>query len=92
MRPGYGYAYLLLGVLIAILGGTNPEGGRGGVLGLCMAIVILQVLQSGLNILGFNPFYKKFIWGLILILVMVIHYFRGDGWHLRNLVKKQIRK
>jgi len=91
MRPGYGYAYLLLGVLIAILGGTNPEGGRGGVLGLCMAIVILQVLQSGLNILGFNPFYKKFIWGLILILVMVINYFQGNGRLLRNLVKKYIR-
>lgn len=91
MRPGYGYAYLLLGVLIAILGGTNPEGGRGGVLGLCMAIVILQVLQSGLNILGFNPFYKKFIWGLILILVMVINYFQGNDGLLRNLVKKFIR-
>jgi len=82
---------LLLGVLIAILGGTNPEGGRGGVLGLCMAIVILQVLQSGLNILGFNPFYKKFIWGLILILVMVINYFQGNGRLLRNLVKKYIK-
>ena len=45
-----------------------------------MAIVILQVLQSGLNILSFNPFFKKFIWGLILILVMVINYFQGYGW------------
>jgi len=92
MRPGYGYAYLLLGVLIAILGGTNPEGGRGSVLGLCMAIVILQVLQSGLNILGFNPFYKKFIWGLILVFVMVINYFRADeGKLLGNLVEKYLR-
>lgn len=92
MRPGYGYAYLLLGVLIAILGGTNPEGGRGSVLGLCMAIVILQVLQSGLNILGFNPFYKKFIWGLILVFVMVINYFRaGEGKLLGNLVKRYLR-
>ena len=88
MRPGYGYAYLLLGVLIAILGGTNPEGGRGGVLGLTMAIVILQVLQSGLNILGFNPFFKKFIWGLILILVMVINFYQTNGWPWRSLVKK----
>ena len=88
MRPGYGYAYLLLGVLIVILGGTNPEGGRGSVLGLCMAIVILQVLQSGLNILGFNPFVKKFIGGLILILVMVINFYQANGWPWRNLIKK----
>ncbi len=91
MRPGYGYAYLLLGVLIAILGGTNPEGGRGSVLGLCMAIVILQVLQSGLNILGFNPFYKKFIWGLILILVMVINFYQKKGWSWKNLIRKQLQ-
>jgi simple sugar transport system permease protein len=90
MRPGYGYAYLLLGVLIAILGGTNPEGGRGSVLGLCMAIVILQVLQSGLNILGFNPFYKKFIWGLILILVMVINFYQKNGWSWKNLIRKHL--
>jgi simple sugar transport system permease protein len=90
MRPGYGYAYLLLGVLIAILGGTNPEGGRGGVLGMCMAIVILQVLQSGLNILGFNPFYKKFIWGLILILVMVINFYQKNGWPLKHLLRRNL--
>ncbi len=91
MRPGYGYAYLLLGVLIAVLGGTNPEGGRGSVLGLCMAIVILQVLQSGLNILGFNPFYKKFIWGLILILVMVINFYQKKGRSWKNLIRKQLQ-
>ena len=88
MRPGYGYAYLLLAVLLAILGGTNPEGGRGGVLGLCMAIVILQVLQSGLNILGFNPFLKRFIWGLILILFMVVNYYQTNGWPLKNLIRR----
>jgi len=92
MRPGYGYAYLLLGVLIVILGGTNPEGGRGGVLGLAMAIVILQVLQSGLNILSFSPFFKKFIWGLILILVMVINFYQSKGWPLRNLIAKYLRR
>ena len=92
MRPGYGYAYLLLGVLIAILGGTDPEGGRGGVLGLGMAIVILQVLQSGLNILSFSPFFKKFIWGLILILVMVINFYQSSGWPWNNLLRKKTEK
>ena len=57
---------------------------------LFMAIVILQVLQSGLNILGFNPFVKKFIWGLILILVMVINFYQTNGRLWRNLVRKHI--
>jgi simple sugar transport system permease protein len=75
MRPGYGYAYLLQAVLVVILGGTDPKGGFGTVLGVVMAILMLQVIQSGSNILAFTPFFKKFIWGLMLLLVMVINFF-----------------
>jgi simple sugar transport system permease protein len=75
MRPGYGYAYLLQAVLVVILGGTDPNGGFGSVLGVVMAIVLLQVIQSGSNILAFTPFFKKFMWGFMLLLVMVINYF-----------------
>lgn len=75
MRPGYGYAYLLQAILVAILGGVDPSGGFGSVIGVVMAIIILQVLQSGFNILSFSPFFKKFIWGLMLLVVMVINFF-----------------
>jgi len=77
VRSGYGSDYLLLSVLIAILGGTDPVGGFGTVLGLTLGIFIMQALQSGLNILEFSPFFKKFMWGMLLILVMVFHYYRG---------------
>jgi len=87
IRPGYGADYLLLSILIAILGGTDPVGGFGTVLGLTLAIFIMQVLQSGLNILGFSPFMKKFIWGLLLLLVMVIHYYRRI-YAQRRVVRK----
>jgi simple sugar transport system permease protein len=76
IRPGYGSEYLLISVLIAILGGTDPAGGFGTALGLTLGIFILQVLQSGLNFLNFSPFFKKFMWGLLLIALMVFHHFR----------------
>lgn len=76
VRPGYGSGYLLITVLIAILGGTDPAGGFSTTLGTVIAIVLLQVLTSGLNILAFTPFFRKFIWGLLLLGVMVIHYYR----------------
>jgi simple sugar transport system permease protein len=76
IRPGYGSDYLLISVLIAILGGTDPAGGFGTALGLSLGIFIMQILQSGLNILGFSPFLKKFMWGLLLVVVMVFHFFR----------------
>jgi simple sugar transport system permease protein len=74
MRPGYGEAYLLQAILVVVLGGTDPLGGKGKVSGLLMGIVVLQVSQSGLNILSFSPFFKKFTWGLALLVVMVLNY------------------
>jgi simple sugar transport system permease protein len=73
MRPGYGSAYLLQAILVVILGGVDPYGGFGSVIGVVMGIFILQMLQSGFNILSFSPFFKKFIWGVMLLLVMVIN-------------------
>lgn len=75
MRPGYGSAYLLQAILVVILGGVDPYGGYGTVLGVVMGIIILQVLQSGFNILTFTPFFKKFIWGFMLLIVMIINFF-----------------
>ncbi|MBU8913290.1 MAG: ABC transporter permease [Spirochaetales bacterium] len=83
MRPGYGSAYLLITVLIVVLGGTDPAGGFSTTLGTVLAIVTLQVLTSGLNILAFTPFFRKFIWGLLLLGVMVIHYYRRRYYEKR---------
>ena len=75
MRPGYGYAYLLQAILVVVLGGVDPYGGYGSVLGVVMGIIILQVLQSGFNILAFNPFFKRLIWWVMLIIDMIINFF-----------------
>ncbi|MCF7940591.1 MAG: ABC transporter permease [Spirochaetia bacterium] len=74
MRPGYGTAYLLQAILVVVLGGVDPDGGFGNIPGVIMAIFILQITQSGLNILAFSPFFKKFMWGFALLLVMVLNY------------------
>jgi len=74
MRPGFGEVYLLPAILVAVLGGTDPDGGYGNVLGVVMAIFILQLTQSGLNILSFSPFLTKSLWGAVLLLVLVINY------------------
>ena len=74
MRPGYGSDYLLQAILVAVLGGTDPSGGVGSMIGLVMGIMILQFTQSGLTILAFSPFSRKVIWGLALLLIMVVNF------------------
>jgi simple sugar transport system permease protein len=88
MRPGYGTDYLLQAILVSVLGGTDPKGGVGSVLGLVMAIMILQFTQSGLNILAFSAFMKKFIWGLALLLIMVVNFLIAK-YHEKKKVREQ---
>jgi simple sugar transport system permease protein len=73
----YGESYLLVTVLASILGGTDPFGGFGQVSGLILSILILQVVASAFNQLGLSQYLTLSIWGLILIGVGAVAYFRG---------------
>ncbi len=76
VRVGHGEAYLLITVLACFLGGVDPFGGFGRVVPVVLALLILQVLSSGLNLLGANQHLTTAVWGLFLIAVMVIRF----GW------------
>lgn len=72
-KADYGSSYLLLAVLIAVLGGINPYGGYGRVVGVVLAVLSMQFLSSGLNMLQVSNFARELIWGALLIFVMVIN-------------------
>lgn len=74
-RADFGSSYTMQAILICVLGGVNPNGGFGTVKGVTLAILILQILSSGFNMFpGISNFYRDFIWGLVLILVMAYNY------------------
>jgi simple sugar transport system permease protein len=73
-KADYGKSYLLMTVLASVLGGVSAAGGFGKVSGLVFALVILQVVSSGFNLMGMNPFLTVALWGTILILVMVVKF------------------
>ena len=70
----YGLTYTLQAILVAILGGTNPSGGFGTVIGVVLAVFSLQFLSSGFNHLQISNFAKDFVWGGLLLLVMAFNY------------------
>ncbi|MFQ3183708.1 MAG: simple sugar transport system permease protein [Alteromonas macleodii] len=72
-KADYGSSYLLLAVLIAVLGGINPYGGYGRIIGVVLAVLSMQFLSSGLNLLQITNFAREMIWGLLLITVMLIN-------------------
>ncbi|WP_426242097.1 ABC transporter permease [Nocardioides sp. LHG3406-4] len=68
----YGSSYVLLVIVIAVLGGTNPNGGFGTVLGVVLATLTLQIVSSGFNILRLTSYDYAIAQGAILIVVMVL--------------------
>lgn len=78
VRVGHGEALLLVTVLACFLGGVDPFGGFGRVVSVFLALIILQTLSSGLNLLGANQHLSTAVWGLFLIAVMVIRFLKGQ--------------
>ena len=74
-----GSSYLLQSIAAVVLGGTSIYGGRGSVLGVILATAILQVISSGMNILGINRFLIQVSTGAILILALTVNYFAENG-------------
>jgi simple sugar transport system permease protein len=72
VRVGHGEAYLLITVLACFLGRVDPFGGFGRVFPLAIALVILQVIASGLNLLGINQHLATALWGVFLLVIMIL--------------------
>lgn len=70
-KTDYGSSYTLLSLLIVVLGGTNPDGGRGNVIGVFLSVIVLQLVSSAFNIMRIESSMKTFVWGLILVAVIV---------------------
>jgi len=72
-QASYGESYLLLTVLACVLGGVSPAGGFGRVVGLFVAVAILQVVATGFNLMRLSSHLATALWGIILIFVIVIN-------------------
>ena len=77
VRVGHGESYLLITVLACFLGGVNPFGGFGRVIPVFVALIVLQLLSSGLNLMGANQHLATAVWGILMITVMILRWLAG---------------
>jgi simple sugar transport system permease protein len=85
VKATYYDSYLLIAVLASFLGGVNPAGGFGKILGTILASIILQIISTGLNLMRMDPFMVTAMWGAIIIFLLF-------GKELVNNVKTFIFK
>lgn len=74
-KADFGSSYTMQCILIAVLGGVNPNGGFGTIPGIAIAVVILQMMSSYLNMFpSISNYYRDLIWGMALIGVLIINF------------------
>ena len=67
--------YLLDAIAAVVVGGTSLFGGRGGIGNTIVGLLVLGVLNNGLDHVQIDPFLKILIRGLILLAALVINVY-----------------
>ncbi|GAA4611237.1 ABC transporter permease [Actinoallomurus liliacearum] len=60
-------------IAAVVLGGTNLFGGRGGVFGTFIAVLLLSVLHNLFNLLGLSSFFQMVVTGVILVAALILN-------------------
>ncbi|MCX5516303.1 ABC transporter permease [Kaistia algarum] len=67
--------YLLASVAAVVLGGVTLGGGRGGLLGPIIAVIVLRLVRTDLTLLAVDPNATSIIEGLIMVVVVMFGAF-----------------
>lgn len=71
-QPTAGAAYEMDAIAAVVLGGTSMTGGGGSLTGTLIGILILGVLNNGLNLLGVSSFYQQIVKGVVILIAVLI--------------------
>lgn len=75
MKVGFGDTFLLQAILVAVLSGMDPYGGRGRLFNILPTVLLLQCVENAFTIASISPYAKKMIWGALLLLFMALNFF-----------------
>ncbi|MGK0576063.1 ribose ABC transporter permease [Macrococcus capreoli] len=71
-QPTAGTSYELDAIAAVVLGGTSLTGGKGRIFGTLIGVLIIGVLNNGLNLLGVSSFYQQVIKGIVILIAVLI--------------------
>lgn len=68
--------YELTVLAAVVLGGTSIVGGRGSLLGTLLGVILLAIIQNGLNLLGISSYWHTVVTGLVIVFSISITAWR----------------
>ncbi len=66
-QPNAGQAYELDAIAAVVIGGTSLAGGVGTITGTLLGVLLIGVINNGLDLLGVSSYYQAVIKGLIIV-------------------------
>ncbi len=70
-QPTIGTGYEMDAIAAVVLGGTSMSGGRGKIYGTLVGVIIIAVLNNGLNIMNVSSYYQDVVKGLVILLAVL---------------------
>jgi inositol transport system permease protein len=71
-QPNAGIAYELDAIAAVVIGGTSLLGGRGSIAGTVTGVLIIGVINNGLDLLNVTSYYQQIIKGIIIIAAVLL--------------------
>jgi len=70
--PATGQGYELDAIAAVVIGGTKLTGGVGSIAGTIIGVLIIGVMNNGLDLLNISSYWQLFMKGVIILLAVII--------------------
>jgi len=71
-QPNAGAGFELDAIAAVVIGGTSTSGGRGSMAGTLIGVLLIGVINNGLDLLNVTSYYQQVVMGIIIIGAVVL--------------------
>jgi ribose/xylose/arabinose/galactoside ABC-type transport system permease subunit len=72
-QPTAGEMYEFDAIAAVVVGGTSFDGGEGTIMGTLIGVLIIGIINNGLNLLDVSAFYQDITKGAVIALALLLH-------------------